>query len=522
MDWRNYPLLLPATCLIAGILLAEAHIDRMSMLWLLYGSGIAVTTMLGCMVKKPTPLDMPGILRSRIFGIAKAVLFLLAGMALYTGHSKSMSRLTPRDSSVCQGVISAAAREKARSWALNIQLDNGARIVTYIGKSKSDPDGQQKDIKAMNVGDTLTVMLKHVTPTDRRGDSFDTYRRRLMNRGICATAYVPPHMWRHKACKAPLTASMSANNLQHVLHNIYEEHDIDGEEGSIIEAMTIGRTAGIDQQTRTIYSRAGGSHLLALSGFHVGIVMMMLLLLTRFFLQDRTVRIATNVSIIAAIWGYAYIAGMSPSLMRATIACTVVLSGHILDRFVKPINVCLTCLMIMLCIAPADIFNIGFQLSFLAVTGICVTSNRIEEECSRLHRGLRIMANTVAISFVCSLMTAPVVAHHFGCVPLFSVVTNLLSVAFVYVIVCGCALWWSTLWIDPVNNVIGSAVTWAAKTMNTLMEWIAHLPSATIELRPDTTTICIYYLILTIATYKILQKTKNRNIQKWFDNTQKI
>lgn len=516
MNWRNYPLLFPAICLTTGIALAEAHIERMNPLWLLSGCGIAVIGMLACLVNMPTSISPPQKLRLWGFGVASSALFLLAGMALYTCRSMEIIRLAPRDSSACRGIITSEAKEKARSWAMHMTLDNGAHIIIYIGKSKTDPIRQEAKLKALSEGDSITALLKHVTLTNTRGDDFDNYRRRLMNRGICATAYVPPDKWRGKTLPSCRSQAPSRHVLQAALHSIYEDRFIDGEAGSTIEAMTIGRTADIGKRTRLAYSRAGASHLLALSGFHVGIVVMMLSLLLRIMPDSSLANRLMNVAIVAAIWCYAHIAGMSPSLIRATIACSLVTLAHMTRRHVLPINICLLSLMTMLCIAPTDLFNMGFQLSYLSVIGICVTSRTMEGKWGHMNAWLKMLISSTAISVVCTLMTAPVVAYHFGSVPALSVLTNILSVAFVYVIVCGSALWWATLWIAPVNSALGCLLTKAATMMNDMMEWISSLPFASITFSPDVTTICIYYLILTIFASKILNEEWHRRNWKLF------
>ena len=172
--------------------------------------------------------------------------------------------------------------------------------------------------------------------------------------------------------------------------------------------------------------------------------------------------------------------------------------------------------MTMLCIAPTDLFNMGFQLSYLSVIGICVASRTMEGKWGHMNAWLKMLISSTAISVVCTLMTAPVVAYHFGSVPALSVLTNILSVAFVYVIVCGSALWWATLWIDPVNSALGCLLTKAATMMNDMMEWISSLPFASITFSPDVITICIYYLILTIFASKILNEGWHRRNWKLF------
>ena len=304
-----------------------------------------------------------------------------------------------------------------------------------------------------------------------------------------------------KPCQQKASFLTSLHALQGTLHTIYDEHGINGEAGSIIEAMTIGKKDAINKETRTAYAHAGVSHVLALSGFHVGIIVLML----QFFLFKNYLLLrwqwVCNVLIILALWGYALITGLSPSLVRATLMFTILLLCQSFSRTSLSINSCALTFFIMLCINPFYLQHVGFQLSFISVTSISLFVPKLQS--LQMSLGLKRILQLVAITFICTLFTAPLVAHDFGCIPFLSILSNLLLIGFVYLLMWTSILWWAFLWCDPINAFLTDLLNGTASTMNTITESISSLPFATIEWQPDILTTCLCYVALLILSYRI-------------------
>ena len=123
------------------------------------------------------------------------------------------------------------------------------------------------------------------------------------------------------------------------------------------------------------------------------------------------------------IWSYAAITGMSPSLVRATIFCTIVEICYLLQREVRMINSCALAAIIILLIDPLMIGHVGFQLSFCCITGIALMQKRIPQ-----NPFFAIIAFTV----ICSLVTFPLVTHYFGTMPVYGLLGNIAGTLFAY------------------------------------------------------------------------------------------
>ena len=360
------------------------------------------------------------------------------------------------------------------------------------------------------MGDTISARVLHLNVTNHcENDTFKAYNSYLFHHGICATAYASSNQWQVKPCLGDPSILLVAKNQQEKLHHIYDEHGINDEAGSIIEAMTIGRKTDLLADTRDAYSKAGVSHILALSGFHVGIIVLML----QFFFFGKILPLRwqwiCNILIIIALWLYALLTGVSPSLVRASSMFTILLLCQFFNREVLSPNSCALAYFLMLCINPFYLHDIGFQLSFIAVGAIGILGKRLVNLCTSSPKLIHYMwfITIVAISLISTLFTAPLVAHYFGRFTPISLLSNLVLFPFVYLLMWTSILWWLFLWCDPINTFLTDVLNWTANTLNTIVEKLSSLPFATVEWHPNQLTTILCYVALLILTYYILRKT---------------
>ena len=136
-------------------------------------------------------------------------------------------------------------------------------------------------------------------------------------------------------------------------------------------ALTLGDRSRVSQETRAAYNEAGAAHLLALSGLHLGIIIgFFSWLLGRRLLRFSRWRFLTVPLLILFVWAYAFVAGLPASLVRAALMATFILLTFLLRREVQLLNSLFLAAFIMLLLRPTYLFDVGAQLSFLAVLGI--------------------------------------------------------------------------------------------------------------------------------------------------------
>ena len=499
VDWQNHALIRLIIPFTLGMIGANLFISHMNMV---------VLFILCCAVLAFSFFLMkPSIQHDAKFGIVAMVLFFLIGMMLYTGKYQRIANGIPTDTTFCQGILTERPKEKAQSWALKLEQENGTHLLLYIGKNWEVPEQDSTTFASLQIGDTILANIRHLNATNLCEDqTFKIYNTNLFHQGICATAYTPHYQWLVRPCQTERTFLTSVKALHERLHDIYDDHGINGEAGSIIEAMTIGRKANLSSDTRNAYANAGISHILALSGFHVGIIVLMI----QFFFLKNIMPFRwqwiSNLLIIATLWCYALLTGMSPSLVRATTMFTILLLCQSFSRENIGINSCAFAFFFMLCINPFYLHNIGFQLSFIAVGGICLYAQRITHSCPTHNPLIRFFWSLIFITFICALFTAPLVAYYFGKFTLISLVSNLIIFPFVYLLIGASILWWVFLWCEPINNVLTDLLNWTANTLNSIVERLSSLPFATIEWHPNIFTTLICYVLLLVLSYFFLER----------------
>ena len=287
---------------------------------------------------------------------------------------------------------------------------------------------------------------------------------------------------------------------QQALHkHIQEACPGKSDEKTIIEAISIGYKKDMSPELRQTFAAAGISHLLAMSGFHLSIIYIMLYLL---FVSMRTTTKGRYISCaitLLIIWSYAAITGMSPSLVRATIFCTIVEICYLLQREVRMINSCALAAIIILLIDPLMIGHVGFQLSFCCITGIALMQKRIPQ-----NPFLAIIFFTV----ICSLVTFPLVTHYFGTMPVYGLLGNIAGTLFAYPIVIFSLLWWvlslvglPVVWLLHITIKMVSALIYVANTISTL-------PSSTITYEPSLPEVFLLYGIIVCVYFLIENNVK--------------
>lgn len=274
-----------------------------------------------------------------------------------------------------------------------------------------------------------------------------------------------------------------------------------------VVAMVAGSRHDMPAELRESYSETGLSHLMAVSGLHLGIVLMVVsVLLMPLRLIHRGHRIAAIISIVA-IWLYAVMCGTSPSVVRAAIMFTVLQLSLITSSHYNSLNALMATVFVMLVYRPNYLFDVSFQLSVAAVIGIVVWALPL----MRLSRGWhwvwsRLFA-LVVVGVAATLWTLPIVSYTFDNVPIVGVVVTPCVLLFAYVIVA-CGIF--TLCLPSCCAVpFATAAEWAAKMQNMVVGWAAELPFASVEYTMsgwEVTTIYAIFATITAICWSINRK----------------
>ena len=204
-----------------------------------------------------------------------------------------------------------------------------------------------------------------------------------------------------------------------------------GDEGTapLLEALLAGDRSDLPRSTVGIFRASGASHLLALSGLHIGIIYIIFKRLSMLAGNAPAVRIIRSVAIVAASLFYVVMTGASPSIIRAFLFITLNEAASLLGRKKSPAGILTGALLIQLAFDPLQIRAVGFQLSYSAIAGIVVIFPRVSAwyPPARFDPMKKIWDSAV-LSISCQAFTAPLAWHYFHTFPRHFLITNLMAI----------------------------------------------------------------------------------------------
>ena len=256
---------------------------------------------------------------------------------------------------------------------------------------------------------------------------------------------------------------------------------VEGDAYAVVAAMVLGDKSALTKDLRETYSVTGASHVLALSGLHLGIIYMLLSLLV----LGRRWRMFSQLFLIISIWGFVFLVGMSMSVVRAAIMISVYALLSLGHRERMSVNTLAFTAIVMLLVNPLSLYDMGFQLSFMAVLAIqlfCPILERIIPLHIQMeHRWLKALWGLTSVSLAAQIGTAPLIAYYFGRFATYFLLSNFvvipLATLLLYLALLSiCTFWWSGL-----QSLLVVALSYIVILMNHLLEGIAHLPGCSIE-----------------------------------------
>lgn len=341
-----------------------------------------------------------------------------------------------------------------------------------------------------------------------------SYGDLMSRRGFVGTLYLT-HTTDWHPTDTITTPTIAARRAQSVLLGRIESLGLESDEEAVVSAMLLGEKSGITPSLRKAYSRAGASHILAISGLHVGIVAMLVWWLCGLLpLAQRRGHIVRNCVASVIMILYAVICGLSPSVVRATIMFVVAQMALGYGTSRSAVNTLAGAVTLMLLANPNNLFDISFQMSVVAVAGILVGYRPIYDyfgsgdSCLVPHA----LLGVVVVGLCSTFATLPLVAHTFSVVSLVGIFINPIVILTAQIIVMGGLIWVSLPfgWLQPVAKwLIGGA----AEVQNSVVEYAAGLSWSAVECQvPLWITIVAYGAML--ITIVVASQWKERKVWK--------
>ena len=218
-----------------------------------------------------------------------------------------------------------------------------------------------------------------------------------------------------------LTQSVRRANL--LCMNILSRH-LKGTELGIAQALILGDKSLLNNEIRSAFSATGAMHILAVSGLHIGLILQLLIFIIQFTANWMSRSKAIFV-IVLILWFYALMTGFSPSVIRAVFMFSVLTLTQWTGQQISSINSLFFTAFIIVLLKPMYFFDIGFQLSYLAMLGIFLFYPVIGRSWTPQNKILHYLWEGTAIGFAAQVVTTPLTLYYFHQFPNYFAIANL-------------------------------------------------------------------------------------------------
>lgn len=255
------------------------------------------------------------------------------------------------------------------------------------------------------------------------------YKDYLNNLGIYHRVQLAPPFFEIK--NQPHTTPYGwAFGIRENITRALERAQMGEKELSIIQALLLGQRTEVSAETTSDYVNAGAIHILAVSGLHIGILLIILQFVTAPIKQLRHGRIIQLALILIILWSYAFIAGFSASVVRAVCMFSFLAFAMCLNRPTNTFNILALSLFFILLIAPMFLFQVGFQMSYMAVFAILWIYPMLQKSWSPNNLFLKKLWQLMSVSIAAQLGVLPIALFYFHQFPGLFFLSNLAIVPF--------------------------------------------------------------------------------------------
>jgi competence protein ComEC len=289
-----------------------------------------------------------------------------------------------------------------------------------------------------------------------------------------------------------------------------KEAKLSGNELAVASALILGYRSDLDKELMTAYAGAGATHVLAVSGLHVGIVYVILNFLLKFLNRYRYGRIIRTIILVLLLFSYAALTGLSASVFRAATMFSFVAIGSAFNRNTNIFNTLAASAFCLILYEPMIIMQVGFQLSYTAVIGIVLIQPRLFKLYTFKNQLLDWAWSITCVSVAAQIATFPLGLLYFHQFPNLFLISNLLVIpAAAAILYLGFSLFIFSFW-NPALLYFGFLLKTLISSLNQVVVWIEKVPYAVLSGIDISTleSLIIYLIIAGILVFIIQEKRK--------------
>ncbi len=412
-----------------------------------------------------------------LFGGMTFILLVLFGAITYQQYNQPPP---PETKGLMAATVLETPQEKTNSYKSLLLLHSvntkdtlfGTRekVLVYFEKTE--------DINQLKPGSQI-IFEQSPEPIENRRNPYEfDYKNYLKKKHIFRQVYLKTGNWSLTGYTTN-TPRLWAETIRDKLLKIYRDQEIGAQETEILSALTLGYKRELDRETKRIFSSAGAMHVLAVSGLHVGIIFFAFSFCFGFLQKRRIGKFIYVVLSISFLWGYVFITGLSPSVLRAcTMFSLIIIAGNI-NRRANIYNTLAASAFLLLLVNPNNLFEVGFQLSYMAVFGIVFLQPRIAGLWPVKNKVGLFFWNLISVSIAAQIATFPLSSYYFNQFPTYFLLSNIVVIpAAMLLIPLGLGLLAFSK-IPLLAPSIAFVVKWIIKSVYFLLSSIESFPHST-------------------------------------------
>lgn len=482
-DWSKYPffrMLIPlALGMLCAYLFPSSRLPLpvlVCMMLVFLGGAVAASAM------------VKTLRFSWLFGVIMSCYLFMGGYALLCSHEAQMNkhhyRASESEATHYVARIYDCPTERPNSiravLELEYQLGDSLPLRPVSGKVMayfSKPDSAF----ALRYGDLITIEapIGEVAGPKNPGE-FD-YRSYLFRRGITGQVYIKEGGWMDLNANEGSALYAFSYRFRDELLTLLQRSGLSDDEFGVAAAVLLGYDDKLADEVRSNYVAAGAMHILCVSGLHVGIIYLLASFLLGFLDRKRSLKVLKQILLLALIWFYALIAGLSPSILRASMMISFVIIGELIHRKGFILNSIAASAFVLLCINPYNLFEVGFQLSYAAVVGIVVLHRPIYNLLYVKNKFLDKVWSITALSVAAQLGTIPFTLFYFSQLSTYFWLSNLFVTPLSFAVVISGMVLLLLAWVPYLGVLLGRVVWAAVYAMNWVVAKIESLPISIIK-----------------------------------------
>ena len=449
----------------------------------------------------------------------EAILFFIAMivLGLFLTHKNDESKNTnwygkaykPNDFILVR--IDEPVIEKNKSYKANAYVEGiikndsliktQGKIIVYFAKDSA--------AGLLNYGDKILIHKNIQTIKNSGNPGSFNYQRYASFQQLFHTIFLKEKDWvktneRQVSWFKQFIFSAREKILDILKKNIGDNKD----ELGIAEALLIGYTNDLDNDLVQAYSNTGVVHVIAISGMHLGLIYVMLVWVFGKLPFIKKSKIIQVVLILSCLWLFSLLTGASASVLRSAVMFSCIAIGKNFFKQASIFNSLAASAFILLCYNPYYLWDVGFQLSYLAVIGIIIFQKPIYNTIYIKNKYVNEVWKLVAISIAAQLLTFPICIYYFHQFPNLFILTNIIAVPLSSLILYLEIAMISLSWIPFIGTWLGKLTQWLVWLMNKIILFVNDFPFAVWDnlLASILTTLLLYVVVVTCCIWLIKKK----------------